>query len=535
MAAVLLAGCVAACAAPAQAVDLDTLKQNYVDQQYGMFLHFSMATYTNQQWANPGQNVNLFNPTLIDTDQWATVAKNAEMKYGVLTAKHIDGFALWDTGQSTYDIASTSWYNNSADSRYRLDIVKSYTDSFRKAGLGVGLYYSIWDQQAGIGPAISNSTYRPAQLSSAAAITYIKSQLHDLLTNYGHIQVLWLDGFGGRAQGVNFSFYEGTCSLPVNTTVPTIPYATIRDYVRSISPETVIVNDSGKEDTNLTDIMPYEQTLPSGGNNLPSEACDCMRSDLKWFWNTPGATEMRAANVVGARTAFVNACNGAYLLDVPPDKTGLIPDNATTGKEVTALGAIKTYLATLRPGNLAIAKKATQSSSSTNGSTTYSAGMAVDGDRLNVARTAIGDYNPSWKIDLGKATAIGEVNIYSDPSYAGRLRDITIQILAADGTTVVYTSSLLNPGNVLSSGTASYTSGPTSLVVSINGGSGVVGEFIRILRMPEAGYATDGTGNKYLLDAAEVEVFAPVPEPAASALWCIGATGLAAYAGRKRK
>ena len=291
-----LAGLVAACAAPTWAADLAALEQSYADQQYGMFLHFGMGTFTNQEWAIPGQDVNLFNPTLINTAQWAATAKAAGMRYGVLVAKHVDGFALWNTKQSTYGVAGTTWYSDTADSRYHLDIVKSYADSFRKAGLGVGLYYSIWDQQAGIGPAVKGSASHP-QLSSAAAIAYIESQLHDLLTDYGPINVIWLDAWGvGGTYGCNFDFTTGTCISPGGLAVPTIRYATIRDYIRSVSPNTVIINNSSKPggvaNANLPDVWPYEtaRIMPPVGNTHPSEVSDCILSDgirrWRWFWNT---------------------------------------------------------------------------------------------------------------------------------------------------------------------------------------------------------------------------------------------------------
>ena len=182
---------------------------------------------------------------------------------------------------------------------------------------------------------------------------------------------------------------------------------------------------------------------------------------------------------MGAIRALANSRNAAYLLDVPPDRTGVIPPY-----EVAAMTNIKTYYDSLHPGNLVIGKGTTQSSSSIGGSTTHAANMAADGDRTNSTRTAKGDYRPWWQADLGQATAIGEVDIYSDPAYAGRLRDITVQVLAADGTTVVFTSALLNPTNALGGGAENYTNGPRRLVLSIGGGAGVVGQFIRITRGP---------------------------------------------------
>ena len=175
--------------ATAGAADLSVLEQNYVDQQYGLFLHYNMGTYTDEEWAHSGVAVNTFDPTgsiNAATAQWAATALAAGMKYGVLTTKHHDGFALWDTNQSTYDIASTSWYNDPSSPNYHVDIVHSYVNAFRSAGLGVGLYYSFWDKYNGIGitPYYSDDITL-GEKSSADATAYVEAELNHLLTAYG--------------------------------------------------------------------------------------------------------------------------------------------------------------------------------------------------------------------------------------------------------------------------------------------------------------------------------------------------------------
>lgn len=137
--------------------------QAWVDQNpFGMFLHYGPGTYSGAQWSDPNLPPTVFAPTAtVDTDQWAASMKAAGMTFGVLTAKHHDGFALWPTAHSTYDIASSGYQGGQGD------IVRDYVDSMREAGLKVGIYFSIWDQKNG------NST----QL--------IKNQLQELLPSTG--------------------------------------------------------------------------------------------------------------------------------------------------------------------------------------------------------------------------------------------------------------------------------------------------------------------------------------------------------------
>jgi alpha-L-fucosidase len=542
-----------ACAASARA-DLAALEQAYTNQQYGMFLHYNMGTYTGQQWAAAGQGSTVFNPTSnlsTSITGWATAASNAGMKYGVLTAKHVDGFALWDTSVSTYDVAgNTTWYNNSSNQNYHTDIVGSYANAFRNAGLGVGLYFSVWDQAAGIGPAVAGGP-TVTQMSSPAALTYIESQLHELLTNYGSIQVLWLDGFAGGSYGVNFDLTKGTCTKSqgqtVNLTIPTITYAQLANYISTnadiqrVSPNVLLVNDSGKNNPSLTQINEYETSLtaygfPPAGNTWPSELCDCMianpsTSSYSWFWNSNSIG--RTGTQMGALRALVNSRNATYLLDVPPDKSGSIPSN-----ELTSLTNIKSYYNSLRPGNLCIGKAVTAAGYTAG--TANAAAAVVDGDRTNYAGgpnysggSSTGGATTYWQIDLGSSQSIGEVDIYSDPNHAGRLRDIIVQVLASDGSTVLYTSPLLNANNSAYD-PGSYTNGPAELVANINGGvtgPGVTGQFIRVVR------TANGAGlDNYFCDAAEIEAFpGQVPEPSCAALTVIAALALAGVRLRRRR
>ena len=131
---------------------------------------------------------------------------------------------------------------------------------------------------------------------------------------------------------------------------------------------------------------------------------------------------------------------------------------------------------------------------------------------MSFTATADGDFSPWWKADLGQLTAIGQVDLYNRLNYEGRVRDIYVDIIDADGTAVVYTSSLLNAGNAISN----YRLGPNQLTLILD--NGVVGSFVRVRRVAEDGFASDTTGNNFILTLAELRVFAAVPEHPACAI-----------------
>src|SRR5580692_12197704 len=110
------------------------LQQKFVDLRFGMFLHFNMATFQDREWGDPASSPHLFRPTAFDTDQWAAAAQSANMTWGCLTTRHHDGFCIWPTKTAAANVGQTL---------HSTDIVRAYVNSFREAGLRVGLYYSI--------------------------------------------------------------------------------------------------------------------------------------------------------------------------------------------------------------------------------------------------------------------------------------------------------------------------------------------------------------------------------------------------------
>jgi hypothetical protein len=246
------------------------------DNQFGMFIHYGLGTYTNEQWATPNTPPSVFNPTNLDTDQWAQAAVSAGMKYGVLTTKHHDGFALWDTASNNYDVAASPYHG---------DVVRSYVDSFRKAGLGVGLYYSIWDRTNG------------------ENLELVINQLRELLTNYGPINQIWFDQW--QAAGYT-----------------KIPYETVRDFVRNVSPQTVIVNNDKNDTLATTDIVEYEDGRPPAGLQEPTQMSD-MISTSNWDWfHTKDSVDPRTTEDIVGEETYERDHGYQYLLNVGPSADG---------------------------------------------------------------------------------------------------------------------------------------------------------------------------------------------------------------------
>jgi len=112
------------------------LKQ--IDRQYGMFIHFGINTFHDMEWTDGSKPASSYNPASIDAEQWIKTAKDAGMKYVILITKHHDGFCLWDSQFTKYDVA------NSGNT---INVVEAVAKACKKYDIGLGLYYSLWDRK----------------------------------------------------------------------------------------------------------------------------------------------------------------------------------------------------------------------------------------------------------------------------------------------------------------------------------------------------------------------------------------------------
>ena len=281
---------------------LSQLQQSFVDLRFGMFVHFGIATYFNQDWPDPEAPASAFNPTKLDCDQWAKAAKSANMSYGCLTTKHHSGFCIWDTKSTDYSVMN---------SPLKRDVVKEFTTAFRANGLKVMLYYSILD---------THHKLRPNEITPKH-ITMVKQQLTELLTNYGAIEALIIDGWDAPWSRISYD---------------DVPFEEIYKLVKSIQPNCILMDLNGAkypgEGLYYTDIKTYEmgagQRISKETNTVPALACIPINSS--WFWKTnfPTSPVREPAGIVNDLLVPLNNAKCNFILNAAPNRDGLIDDNA---------------------------------------------------------------------------------------------------------------------------------------------------------------------------------------------------------------
>lgn len=273
--------------------------------RYGMFIHWGPVSLTGQEigWSRGAQTpvevydhlYERFNPTNFDADAWVSIAKAAGMKYIVLTTKHHDGFCLWDTKLSDYNIMHTPFHR---------DVVKELAAACKKQGIDFGAYYSVTDWYNTNWPVTSPAgKVKRAHSDLDAYETYLQGQISELITNYGPLITIWNDVpamYGKRGS------------------------ATIK-LVRQLQPDILIDNrtgDGGDYDT-------PEQKIGKFQLNRPWESCMTVSAHNHWAWGN----EKDGVKPVSACIKML-ACaaggDGNVLLNVGPRPDGVI-DPAQAG------------------------------------------------------------------------------------------------------------------------------------------------------------------------------------------------------------
>jgi alpha-L-fucosidase len=290
--------------------------QWWSEARFGMFIHWGLYAQDGCHWkGQDGKTEHMmrhlkiplveyakiageFNPTRFDADQWVRTAKGAGMKYMVITSKHHDGFAMWASQSSDYNIvARTPW---------KRDPIKELAQATRKQGLKFGVYYSLGrDWQDPDVPTKegyrSNSWDYPDESKKVFARYFerkVKPQVKELLTNYGPIAVMWFD------------------------TPELITKAQSEELLRlihSLQPDTIV---NARVGNRLGDYAVQEQKIPEGGEPHPWETCMTLNGHwgfhkLDQNWKP---TETLVRNLID-----IASKGGNFLLNVGPTGEGLIP------------------------------------------------------------------------------------------------------------------------------------------------------------------------------------------------------------------
>lgn len=319
------------------------------------FLHFTVNTFTDKEWGYGDEKEDVFNPSDFDADQIVSVIAKNGFKGAILTCKHHDGFCLWPSKYTEHSVKNSPWKNGKGD------VVKEISEACKRHGIKFGIYLSPWDR--------NTSLYGTPEY-----ITYYRNQLRELLTEYGEIFEVWLDG----ANGGN-GYYGGANEERKIDKLTYYDWDNTWKLIRKLQPNACIFSDAGPDvrwcgnedgyvgDTNWntinTDtIYPGKDRiwnlLNSGEMNgskwIPAEVDVSIRPG--WFYHATEDNKVRDLNSL-KEIYFRSIGNGGGLnLNLPPDRTGQI--NAS---DVKALDEFSDYLKKSFSKNLMQGAKVTAS------------------------------------------------------------------------------------------------------------------------------------------------------------------------------
>jgi alpha-L-fucosidase len=287
--------------------------QAWEELRYGMFIHFGMSTFDGEELSPGTAPSTLYNPDRLDVDQWACVARDAGMKYAVLTAKHVSGHCLWPSEHTDYHVGTSG---------NATDVVEAFVAACDRRGIVPGLYYCSWDNHHLFGSRTPSMTPWGTAFTTRAYQDFQTAQIEELLTRYGAIGEVWID---------------------IPSVLPRCYREELYERVATLQPQAVVMMNTGIGDGSTypvakawpADLVAIERFLPNSRTGhakwrdiegktyyLPGEVCDPIGRE--WFFQD-GDRPRSDAELLGMYLTSVS--RGAnLLLDVPPDRHGLIPD-----------------------------------------------------------------------------------------------------------------------------------------------------------------------------------------------------------------
>ena len=189
------------------------------DMEMYAFIHYSLNTYTDQEWGFGNEDPKLFNPADLDCQQWARVCKQAGMRGIIFTAKHHCGFCMWPSAYTEYSVKNSPWKQGKGD------VVRELAEACREEGLKFAVYLSPWDRNH---PEYGRQAY----------VDYFRNQLRELLTNYGDIFEVWFDGANGGD-----GWYGGTNETRKIDRTTYYQWPETYKMIRQLQPKCLIWND----------------------------------------------------------------------------------------------------------------------------------------------------------------------------------------------------------------------------------------------------------------------------------------------------
>ena len=284
------------------------------EKEFYLFMHFGPNTFTDLEWGKGSEDPNVFNPTQLDCNQWARIAKAAGAKGIIITAKHHDGFCLWPSKFSKHTVRESKWMDGKGD------VIKMLSEACKRAGIEMGVYISPWDRN------------HPQYGTAAYNDIYIQT-MKELLTGYGNFTELWWDGANGegpngKKQVYDFTrFKDSAMSYQPNIVI----FSDIGPHIRWVGNENGLINETN---WNLLDTAgfkrgegaPPNDTLNRGNFNgknwIGAEADVSIRKG--WFYHAEEDSTVKSGKTLFNLYLKSVGHGGNMILNVPPNRKGLI-------------------------------------------------------------------------------------------------------------------------------------------------------------------------------------------------------------------
>lgn len=412
--------------APAPYGTLPSARQlKWHEMEVYSFLHFTTNTFTDKEWGYGDEDEKIFNPTEFNADAIVAALKAGGMTGVILTCKHHDGFCLWPTKTTEHSVRRSTWRDGKGD------VVKDISAAARAHGLKFGVYLSPWDRNS---PKYAKPEY----------VAMYREQLRELLTGYGSIYEVWHDGANGGD-----GFYGGAREKRTIDKRTYYEWPKTWEMVRSLQPDAVVFSDVGPDIrwvgnesgfANETCWATYDpvgekgdEAAPgytrykeggtghrNGKHWLPAECDVSIRPG--WFWHEKENDRVKSPRQLMDLYYKSVGRGGSFLLNVPPDRRGLLHDN-----DVASLkGFGDTLRATFRE-NLAAGAKLTASNVRGN-EKAFAASRLLDGDRYTFWSTDDSVTTPDLVLELRRPAKFNVIRLRENIRLGQRVDAVAVDV-----------------------------------------------------------------------------------------------------------
>ena len=410
----LLAGIALACAVSGSAQKIvpatapNETQRQLTERGYGMFVHFGMNTFIEQEWSEGKVPASTYAPTALDCDQWVRVARDAGFRYVLLVTKHHDGFCLWDSKLTDYDVAS------SGD---KTDVVGAVADACRKYGLKFGIYYSLWDRH--------EPTYTGKDFGKY--VDFMAGQITELMNNYGEVCEVWFDGAWDKP-GADWDIprlYDiikkanPYCAVGVNGTIGTneddrggfvevLPDRMTEDNIFHMR---YFPGDFRLWDPKIASRRDHKQYLRDGKSYyLPFEHTICLSKEWNWFQKQPVKC-VRDLDELEELFYWATSDGNSLVVNIAPDREGRIREHeAQRAIELRNRVGIEPGKPLPTGGKYLQVGCATEATSCWDSSDEYAPERATDGGMQT--RWASADLTPQLTVTLAPDTEFDKITIF---------------------------------------------------------------------------------------------------------------------------